>query len=385
MREHAQSRTVKILLLAAVACLPMWAGDARHGSVVVEREGCLECHAVGGQGAGHEPGAVAGARDFTENLLPSYTPAALASALWNHSPAMWRSMAEREIARPAATASDWEDVFAWLYALQFSDQPGEVSRGKQVFENNGCASCHSAAGSGKPVSAWASLDDPVVLVYRLWDHASTMGTELAARRTPWPIMTGRDFMDLTAYVRNMQRATPGTGFSLPEPSAGHLAFAQKCAQCHTGQMALENRAGNQTWMDIAAGMWNHAPLMETRSMQRRSQTGLSTLPSVDPEDMRKILAFVWEKQYLGPAGNPRAGEHLFESAGCLSCHRSPGSGVAMRPRSADSFTPWSMVALGWGAARNMHQQMIDKGIAWPSLTPANMNDLVAYLNSLPKQ
>jgi hypothetical protein len=33
----------------------------------------------------------------------------------------------------------------------------------------------------------------------------------------------------------------------------------------------------------------------------------------------------------------------------------------------------------------MHQQMLDRGIAWPDITPANINDLAAYPNSLPKQ
>jgi hypothetical protein len=44
-----------------------------------------------------------------------------------------------------------------------------------------------------------------------------------------------------------------------------------------------------------------------------------------------------------------------------------------------------MVALGWGQARAMHQQMLDKGRAWPTLSPESMNNLVAYLNSLPRQ
>lgn len=374
MRHCTQA--VGILSMLAAACMPAWAGDAQRGALVVERAGCLECHAIGGQGAGHEAPSVPGARDLSENLMAAYTPAAMASALWNHTPAMWRTMAQREVGVTTTTAADWEDAFAFLYSLQFSDKPGEVARGKRVFENNGCSSCHSAAGPGKPVVAWTQLNDPVVLVYRLWDHASTMGAEFTKTKTPWPIMTSRDLMDLNAYVRNAQRLLPESRFSLPEPSSGHLAFEEKCAQCHTGPMALENRAGNQTWMDLGAGMWNHAPLM---------QAGTKKLPRVDLGEMRAILAFVWEKQYLGPGGNRAAGEHVFESAGCISCHRSPGNGAPMRPRTDGPVTPWSMVALGWGPARTMHQQMLDKGIAWPNLTPAGMNDLTTYLQSLPKQ
>jgi mono/diheme cytochrome c family protein len=135
-------------------------------------------------------------------------------------------------------------------------------------------------------------------------------------------------------------------------------------------MALEKLANNQTWMDMAAGMWNHAPLM-------------NPTPTLSQGEMRKILAFVWETQYLGPRGNPAAGGRVFETAGCLGCHRSPGDGTPMRPRVRGEFTAWSMVALGWGPARAMHQQMLDKNIAWPNLSPADVGDLVAYLNSLP--
>jgi len=371
-------RTLRILAVICAAGTCAWAGDAQRGALVVGAQGCLECHTVGGQGAGHEPPLDSGAPDLAENLMPTYTPSALASALWNHTPQMWRRMAEREVGRPAATSAEWEDVFAYIYSLQFSERPAEVGRGKLAFESNGCTACHSVAGAargaGKPVAAWTPLDDPVVLVYQLWRHASDMGTEFASVNKPWPIMTGRDFMDLTAYVQNVQKLLPESRFSLPEAASGKLAFAQNCAQCHTGPMALENRASNQTWMDLGAGMWNHAPLMKTAQ---------KPLPAVSPEDMRKILAWVWDVQYQGPHGNEAAGLRVFADAGCVSCHRSPGNGAPMSPRAGQKFTPWSMVALGWGPARAMHQQMLDKGMAWPKLSPENMNNLVAYLNSLP--
>jgi len=210
----------------------------------------------------------------------------------------------------------------------------------------------------------------------MWRHASDMGTEFARVKKPWPIMTGRDFMDLTAYLQNVQKLLPESRFSLPEAASGKLAFAENCQQCHTGPMALENRTSNQTWMELGAGMWNHAPLMKTAQ---------KPLPTVPLEEMRKILAWVWDVQYQGPRGNQAAGQHVFEDSGCVDCHRSPVNGRPMSPRPGEKFTPWSMVVLGWGQARAMHQQMLDKGRAWPTLSPESMNNLVAYLNSLPGQ
>ncbi len=365
---------IPALVFAAGICA--WAGDAQRGALVVERAGCMECHPVRAEGLGHEPPTGTGAPDLADSLTPKYTPSALASALWNHTPEMWRKMAEREVGMPSATSAEWADVFAYLYSLQFSERPAEVTRGKLVFKSKECSACHSltapARGPGKPVAEWAEMDDPVVLVYGMWNHSSSMGKEFTRRKKPRPSMTGRDFMDLTAYLQYVRKLPPESRLSLPDASTGRLDFAENCAKCHTGPMALEKLVNDRTWMDLGAAMWNHEPSMKPA-------------PALPLEDMRRILAWVWEAQYQGPHGSPKAGERVFAEAGCVDCHRSPANGAPMSPRTGEKFTPWSMVALGWGPAREMHRQMLEKGMAWPKLSPANMNDLVAYLNSLQGQ
>lgn len=367
-------RTVQVFLLVSAVDMCAWAGDAQNGALVLSRQGCLECHAIRAQGTGHELPIGVGAPDLAERLTPGYTPAALASTLWNHTPEMWRKMAERQVGAPAATEAEWADMFAYLYSLQFFERPAEVTRGKQAFENKGCSTCHSLAaparGPARPVSAWAQLDDPVVLVYQMWNHSANMGSEFARQKTSRPTMTGRDFMDLTAYVQYVGKLPPESRLSLPDAASGRLAFTKNCAMCHTGPMALENRVNDQTWIDLGAAMWNHEPLMKPA-------------PVVPLEEMRKILAWVWEAQYQGPHGNPAAGQRVFDTAGCINCHRSPANGAPMNPRAGEKLTPYSMVMLSWGPARTMHQQMLDKGMAWPKLSPENMNNLMAYLNSLP--
>jgi cytochrome c2 len=360
-------RTIRILSLLSAVGMCAWAGDAQNGALVLSKQGCLECHAIRAQGTGHELPIGTGAPDLADSLTPAYTPSALASAVWNHTPEMWRRMAERETGMPDATSAEWADVFAYLYSLQFSERPAEVTRGKAAFQSKGCSACHSLAAP-----AWARLDDPVMLVDQMWNHSTSMSTEFARRKKQRPIMTGRDFMDLTAYLQYVAKLPPESRLSLPDAATGRVAFAENCEKCHTGPMALENRVHDQTWMDLGAAMWNHEPLMKSA-------------PALPPGEMRKILAWVWEAQYQGPQGNQAAGQHVFEDAGCISCHRSPASGAPMRPRSGEKFTPYSMVVLGWGPARAMHQEMLEKGMAWPKLSAENMNNLVVFLNSLPGQ
>jgi len=366
----------RILLLLALFVTPatcVWGVDARHGSTVVDEQGCLECHTVRGAGVGHE--ATRTAPELGGGLVSTYTASSLASILWNHTPAMWAELIGRGLPRPAFTEPDAEDLFAYLYSLRFFEFPAQAGRGKQVFETAQCSECHSlnkpAHGPGNPVVEWGSVDDPVTLVYRMWNHASSMNKEFASRKKAWPVLTGQDFMDLTAYLNYVHKSRPNLQFSLPDPAGGKPAFQDNCRRCHAGSLALETRLSNKTWMEIGAGMWNHVPLMQA-------------VPTVSERDMRKILAYVWDLQYLGAEGKVARGSQTFVSKGCISCHRHPATEAPLRPRSNKTFTPFSMVALGWSAGREMHRQMLDKGVAWPHLSAEDVSDLVAYMNSLPR-
>ena len=339
------------------------AADAARGAALVRSENCLECHRVRGEGGSTAP-------ELASGIVPVYSPAALAATLWNHSPAMWNEMSSRVVTRPTPTDAEWEDVFAYLYSLRFVDRPGDPKRGADVFRNRNCAFCHSLSQNpksiGPAVSFWKPATDSVVLLSQMWNHAANMRREFVESRKQWKRLSGRDFMDLTAYIRGVQQvggSKAQTEFTLPDSSRGKQLFDKSCVSCHTGAQALEVKLKNKTWMDIGAGMWNHVPLLQT-------------VPSVTTEDMRRILAYVWELQYNGPEGNVMRGQQLFFDRRCVTCHQ--GS-----PVPGKNFTEYSMVALGWGPGRQMHTAMQERGIRWPTFNPGEIRDVVAYLNSLP--
>ncbi len=372
------ARRSLVLSLIAAGC-SVWAADAGRGGMLLEDAACLECHTVHAQGAGHEPSGVA--PELGADLLRTYTAPALASAVWNHTPAMLAELSAQRLHRPALTAQDWEDVFAYLYSVQFLEFPAEIGRGKEMFQSKQCAGCHSLgtlalgtlapgtvapgkppAGPGKAVAEWKPLEDPVALVYRMWSHAvpmDTAGREATWTSAGWTKVSGRDFMDLTAYVQQLQQAQRQTSFTLPDPAEGKPVFDEKCGGCHAGPLALETFLKNTTWLDIGASMWNHVTLM------RR-------LPEISEPEMRKVLAYVWELQYRGPQGNREDGRAVFGAKGCTNCHDGRAIGKTV--------TPASLAAIGWGEGRRMHQGIEDQGIAWPQLTPQEITDIVAYLN-----
>ena len=361
----------RVLILAALpACV--WAADVRNGAKVLEDQDCLQCHTVRQQGLGHEPARIG--PDLGERLAPTYSPSILASLLWNHTPAMWKSMADRRVTVPSATETDWQDVFVYLYSLQFFEPPAEVNRGKQVLQSKRCTACHSLpnaspSGRGPSIEEWAPADDAVAIAAHLWNHAASMKREFAKSKIPWKALTARDLMDITAYVQSVRSEAPRQDFLLTQADEGKTLFDNRCAICHREPMktfAVDLR--NKTVLDIGASLWNHMQYMP-----------LIPLP---PDDMRKVLAYAWQLQYDGPGGSIALGQRAFVQKRCAECHRDPLTGMPRSPRPEKTFTAFSMVALSWGPGREMHRQMQDANIPWPTLTPAEVLNLAAYMNSL---
>jgi mono/diheme cytochrome c family protein len=360
----------KVSLLGLALVQAAMAGNPDRGQAVVQNQGCLECHTVNAAGASHE--SILPAPDLASRLASTYTPAALASAVWNHTPQMWRDLTNKRALPPAMSDRDWEDAFAYLYSLQFFELPEETGRGRATFDKK-CGGCHSDTGPGPLPSRGSGVANPVELVYQMWNHAPRMSAQAKTQRKQWQQLSGREMLDLTAYLQTLRNEAPNRRLSLPPAAEGRAPFGQYCAQCHNGgARALQTRLRNRTWMDIAAGMWNHVPEMR----------GASPVPA---EDMPRILAYVWDLQYQGPAGNANEGRRTFNSKRCITCHRDAITGQPKSPRPCQTLTAFSIVGLSWGQSRAMHQRMESQGVPWPTLAPQEVSNLVAFLNSISRR
>src|SRR5215471_2656591 len=114
---------------------PVVSGDSARGARIFEQEQCFRCHSVNGRGG--NMGA-----DFGRLVNRSYTPAQLASTMWNHAPTMWFAMESAGIQRPRLTAGDAADLFAYFYSARFFDKAGDAVRGKATFAEKHCGDCH---------------------------------------------------------------------------------------------------------------------------------------------------------------------------------------------------------------------------------------------------
>jgi mono/diheme cytochrome c family protein len=357
-----------VAVLAASAGSAFAAADAQRGAAVVQRERCLGCHSIRGEGGNTAP-------DLGRRFAHSYTPATLAAEMWNHAPRMWAAIEQANMPLPRLTEADADDLFAYLYSVRYFDRPGDAGRGKELFTEKHCSGCHSLTepshGPGDPVSSWMSLKDPVALVEDMWNHASVMQRAVQQKEHQWVMLTGQDLTDLTVYLQNLpsQRGEKAS-FTLPDPASGREPFEKNCAQCHTGSLSLDKRLSGMTLTDVAAAMWNHVPRM-------------LTVPTVGTDDMHKIVAYVWEKQYLGPSGNAGKGRKVFQDKHCASCHDDPTFTQAHFMRGGKVFTPLSMVSVLWLHGPQMLEQMKKRGVTWPRLSPEDISNLVSYLNTRP--
>ena len=363
-------KRILALVWFTTACLhpASLAADSTRGAKLFETLACIQCHSVNGKGGKVAP-------DLGQLVDRNFTPATLAATMWNHAPAMWAAMKDRDIQAGDLDEQGAADLFAYFYATRFFERPGDAGRGKRVFTER-CANCHGLTGSVrplvKPVSQWGVLTDPVALAEAMWNHRSRMLEEAGDNRTRWPELSAQDLGDVLVYLRNLPSAPRKPAvFTIGAGNDGEAAFTSDgCSGCHRSGSALASRIKGQTLTEIAAAMWNHAPRMAAAGAK---------LVKLEPGEMRALLGYLWAEKFFEDSGNPVTGRRVFAAKHCASCHENPSTGA---PNLAGrSFSGVTMVSALWHHGPRMLNDMSAKGIAWPRFEGAQMSNLIAFMNS----
>ncbi|HXJ39189.1 MAG TPA: c-type cytochrome, partial [Bryobacteraceae bacterium] len=301
-------------LSAAAATIPM---DSQRGDKLFESQGCVQCHSL--KGTGNQI-----ANDLGRVLDRSYTPADLASTMWNHAPEMWKAIRERGLKVGDLDPQAAADLFASFYSARYFDSPGDAARGKSLFAAKSCEGCHGLTNSpnpaGRPVNQWTSLGDPVSFVGAMWVHSPQMRGELAKRGKPWPTMSTQELTDVLVYLRNTSPSrNVAYTFRINGTDRGAaLAASKGCASCHKNpEVSLSRQIGPMTLTGVAATLWNHAGLPGIIKSQKSA---------IDPEEMRDLVGYYWANQFFQSSGDVNRGRRLFAAKRCTTCHT--GSGTA---------------------------------------------------------
>jgi mono/diheme cytochrome c family protein len=356
-----------MLASAVVFAAGITGGDARRGEKLFQSEQCVQCHSFRGKGGTTAP-------DLSRRIDRNYTPAVMASAMWNHAPDMWAGLRKAGVAKATLSPESASDLFAYFIAARYFEKPGDAGRGKQAFAAKHCAGCHgiasSPAGGGPAVVNWQSLADPVILAQQMWNHAGEMQQAFAAKKLKWSQLTAQELADILVYLQNLPETRKvARDFSFPASASGQSLFESKgCVKCHTGKLALETRLKNATMTEIAAAMWNHAPNMAKPA------------PKLDNDEMRQVVSYLWARQYAG-AGSADRGKRAFAEKGCAGCHGA-GSAAPKLGKGKDAYSEVSIISALWEHGPRMLERMTERKQAWPRFTAQQMTDLIAYLNSL---
>jgi cytochrome c2 len=341
-------------------------GDAERGGEVFRSHGCIACHSVNRKGGGIGP-------DLAQMAERGFSPYSMTALLWNHAPAMWRTLDQKGFARPELTPQQAADLFVFFFAISYFEGPGDARRGERVFRTYKCGQCHGindpVAAGVAPVRNWQSLDHPILLAQQMWNHSRDMGTTLGRTGIPFPRLTPLDLTDMLVYLRSVL-GRRGVGSFMPgSPEEGRKLFVAKgCAACHRGDQAFEGRPTRYTLNDIAAAMWNHP------------RSALPDEASISLEEMRQLVGYLLSVQFFEERGNAERGRLLFGKKHCVACHENPSGQAPGRAAMAGRMTSFEMAAALWKHGPAMSEAMLQKKIRWPRFDGVDMADLTSYLH-----
>src|SRR3990170_5372386 len=111
-----------------------------EGSKIFVIKGCVKCHAIRGEGGNIGPDL--GKITFKNTLLD------MAGIMWNHFPFMSEKMEEEKIDWSKFSSGEMSSLIAYLYYINYFDEPGDTKKGEKLFSEKECEKCHAVEGKG---------------------------------------------------------------------------------------------------------------------------------------------------------------------------------------------------------------------------------------------
>jgi mono/diheme cytochrome c family protein len=187
--------------------------------------------------------------------------------------------------------------------------------------------------------------------------------------------------------------TAAAAFAAAAPSLngdatrGAALFQSKnCVTCHsvaghgaTTAPDLGKRGGSGfTPVTMAAMLWNHAPRMWGALAKASTKVDLT------PQDSADMFAYFYAERYMDPPGDAGRGKKLFAAKRCAECHALDGTAGKRALKWETLADPIELGRAMWNHAPAMRAEMQKKGVKLPTLTAAEMNDMLVYLRGLPQ-
>jgi mono/diheme cytochrome c family protein len=150
-----------------------------NGAQIFQAKGCQGCH-VG--------------KNTLEGKLADQSLTGIAAAMWNHQPNMKQPP-------PQLSADEMRQVLSYIWASQRFRGDGNSARGKRVFADKHCETCHNDPASGAPkLAKGKDAYSDITMVAALWGHGPKMQAMMAQKKIDWPRFTAQQMSDLIAYL-----------------------------------------------------------------------------------------------------------------------------------------------------------------------------------------
>jgi cytochrome c2 len=158
--------------------------SGRNGEMIFEEKGCIKCH----------NGSLA-----LENRLHDMTLTEIAVDMWNHAPRMVKPT-------PMLSQDEMRQLLSFLWMRQFVYPVGSVSKGRQIFIDRKCASCHFGGKNGaRQLPGQARHYSEVAIISALWQHGPQMLSRMKQAGVSWPrFRSSQELVDMLAFLNSVQ-------------------------------------------------------------------------------------------------------------------------------------------------------------------------------------
>ncbi len=350
-----------------------------EGKKIFVEKGCITCHSLKGTGGKFGPDL--------GNLKRRLTFLKFAGLLFSHSPRMLKLAEEIGISWTLVTPGEIASLFGYLYYLNYFETPGNYSEGKKAFVEKGCIKCHTVDEGKFDLEKYSDKRAPVFLFLGMWNSAEIMTKEMKEKGIEIPSLSGRDFINIIAYIRGESKEKNGVLYLTPgNPLKGEELFIEKgCSSCHSiygkGKKIapdlgkLENVAGLS---DILSNLWNHA----TQMISMMKSMGIKK-PSFTYEEINDLLSYIYSIQYYDERGDIKNGERVYKDKECGHCHDTGKAEKLTQVRILGS--PFVFAAAIWNHIPMMFESYEKEKILWPRFKDDEMRDLFEYLIYISKK
>jgi len=378
---------VVLILVSSITLAQLLPEDPAKGTRLFVNKGCVRCHALKGEGG--KIGPDFGRVDLGDTQLD------MVAKLWNHIPSMIAGMERAKMIKPNLTGEEFSEISAYLYFLKFFDEPGNATRGRSIFNEKGCSTCHSLSGKGKEgepgLDQFPQNISPVFLSQSIWNHGPVMIAHMVKLGLKWPEFKGTEMMDLLEFIKLNAKGSRETAFITPgNPREGKQVFVSKgCIKCH----AIKGEGGKEaedlgkrakvfykSLTQIASSMWNKGPAV----LGKMGQTQIG-IPKFTPKEMADLIAFLYFLHFIDEPGNPINGRKVFSEFGCSKCHGLNGKTGELMTLSLSKYqkarSSMDIVAGMWNHSAEIEKAMKGKGISWPRFKKEALTDLLEFIRT----